>query len=130
MAIGFDVPEGDPYKPVKYRRTRPPEPAGRTLSAIDLDDLLRTKFSAWRYETEYRCFCRLAQSIEENGLFFEPFSEDLKAGEVIIGSKSAITRTQLATALGDNQAHVTSFKARPAFGTFSVVRNRNSALWT
>jgi hypothetical protein len=36
----------------------------------------------------------------------------------------------VAGALGPDYAHVTSFKARPAFGSFTVVRNANKDLWT
>lgn len=94
-----------------------------------MDSLLLTKFSAWRYESEHRCFCRLDQSIQENGLYFKPFSPTLKLAEVIVGSQSTITRAVLVDALGDQNSNVTSFKVRPAFGTFSVIKNRNAALW-
>lgn len=130
IAIGFDVPDSNLYQPVKYRRTRLATPAGRQIEATDLDGLLLTKFTAWRYETEYRCFCWLTASIEKNGLYFEPFSDTLRPAEVIVGDRSTITRSELAKALDRHLAHVTSFKARPAFGTFSVVRNRNERLWT
>ena len=57
MAIGFDVPDGnDTYHPVKYRRARLPAPSDREIISADVDDLLLTKFTAWRYESEYRCF--------------------------------------------------------------------------
>lgn len=129
IAIGFDVPDNDLYSPVTYRRTRLPTPVGRELVGADVDGLLLTKFSAWRYESEYRCFCRLGESIHENGLYFEPFSPTLKLAEVIVGDQSTITRAELADALGNQNSNVAAFKARPAFGTFSVVKNRNAALW-
>jgi hypothetical protein len=129
MAIGFDVPDGDLYSPVKYRSTRMPTPVGRDMVEADVDSLLLTKFSAWRYESEYRCFYRLDESIHENGLYFEPFSPTLKLAEIIVGDQSTITRAELAAALSDQQPNVTAIKARPAFGSFSVVKNRNSALW-
>jgi hypothetical protein len=129
IAIGFDVPDNDLYSPVKYRRTRLPPPVDRELIGADMDGLLLTKFSAWRYESEYRRFCRLDESIHENGIYFEPFSPNLKLAEVIVGDQSTITRTELAAALGDQASKVTAFKARPAFGTFSVVRNRDATLW-
>lgn len=129
MAIGFDVPDNDIYSPVKYRRTRLPSPIGRKLVDADVNALLLTKFSAWRYESEYRCFCSLGESVKENGLYFEKFSPDLKLAEIIVGDQSTISRSQLADALGDQSSNVTTFKARQAFGTFSVVKNRNPTLW-
>ena len=70
-----------------------------------------------------------ADSVHEGGLYFEPFTDDLKPVEVIVGDRSTITRADLAEALGDARDHVTAFKARPAFGSFDVVRNKNDALW-
>ncbi|MEI6791449.1 MAG: hypothetical protein WCK42_09745, partial [Myxococcaceae bacterium] len=127
--LGFDVPDGDLYSPVKYCRTRLPIPLGRKLEREDLDDLLLTKFSAWRYETEYRCFCLLDHSIHENGLYFEPFSPKLKLVEVIIGNNATISRAELAVALGAEKTQIRSFRARPSSRTFSIVRNRDTTLW-
>ena len=121
--------KSDLYHPVKYRRKRLPAPSDRDLVGADVEDLLLTKFTAWRYESEYRSFSRLADSVHEGGLYFEPFTDDLKPVEVIVGDRSTITRADLAEALGDARDHVTAFKARPAFGSFDVVRNKNDALW-
>lgn len=129
IALGFDVPDGDLYRAVKYRKTRLPMPIGRELVGADVDDLLLTKFTAWRYESKYRCFCRLGDSLQEGGHYFEPFSDTLKLAEVIVGDQATITRAELAKALGSRNTGAVSFKARPAFGTFSVVKNRNGALW-
>ena len=130
IVIGFEVPDkSDLYHPVKYRRKRLPAPSDRDLVGADVEDLLLTKFTAWRYESEYRSFSRLADSVHEGGLYFEPFTDDLKPVEVIVGDRSTITRADLAEALGDARDHVTAFKARPAFGSFDVVRNKNDALW-
>jgi hypothetical protein len=129
MALGFDVPDGDLYSPVRYRKERLPQPKDRELIPADVDDLLLTKFTAWRYESEYRCFCRLDESIQDGDHYFEPFSDTLKLAEVLVGDQATITRAELAAALGPQHADIVSFKARPAFGTFRVIRNRNAALW-
>jgi len=130
MAIGFDVPECGTYRQVKYCRKRLPVPSDSELEEGDLDDLLLTKFNAWRYESEYRRFCHLADGIRESDLYFEPFSNMLKLAQVIVGERSTISRRTLDEVLGPEYAHVEKFKARPAFGDFSVVRNRNDRLWT
>lgn len=130
IVIGFDVPDDSgAYHPVKYREERLSVPANRVLAEADLDDLLLTKFTAWRYESEYRCFSRLADSVQEGGLYFERFTDRLRPAEVIVGDRSTISRAELAETLGDLQPQITVYKARPAFGTFNVVRNRNAALW-
>lgn len=129
IALGFNVPNGEPYRAVKYRRTRLPTPLGRAIVGSDIDDLVFTKYTAWRYESEYRCGCDLEASIKENDLFFEPFSDDLKLAEIIIGCDSTVTRAEIDAVLGPRRTTVDAFKARAAFGTFSVVKNRKSSLW-
>jgi len=129
MALGFDVPDSDLYSPVKYRRTRLPTPSGRELVHEDVDRLLLTKFNAWRYESEYRCFCRLDDSTKENGLFFENFSATLRLAEVIIGTQSVITRAELTEGLGNLESQVTSFKAMPSYRSFEIVQNHNVTQW-
>ncbi|MBB4232634.1 DUF2971 domain-containing protein [Rhizobium mongolense] len=129
MALGFDVPESDVFLKIKYCRRRVAAPAGRNLVERDLDGLLLTKFTAWKYETEYRCFCSLKGSIRDGEHFFEPFSDTLKLKEVIVGDQATISRQGLADALGAFGDGIVSFKARPAFGSFRVVRNRDSKLW-
>jgi hypothetical protein len=129
MALGFDVPDGDLYSPVSYRGSRIHPPCGRELIGDDVGDLLLTKFTAWRYESEYRSFCRLAQSIFDGQHYFEPFSDTLRLAEVIVGDQATISRAELIDALGDQHAGIKTFKARPAFGSFKVVKNRNGSLW-
>ncbi len=129
MALGLEVPDGDLYSPVSYQPRRLPAPTGRELVDSDVHDLLLTKFSAWRYESEYRCFCRLIDCIHEGVHYFEPFSASLRLAEVIVGDLATVTRATLTAALGDAGQSVTMFKARPAFGTFKVVRNRDGSLW-
>lgn len=128
MALGFDVPD-DSLHPVKYCRNRLPAPNDHQLFSEDVNNLLLTKFSAWRYESEYRYFCRLDESINEGGLYFRPLSPFLKLAQVIVGERATVTRIELASALGDQYSGITSFKARSAFGTFSVVRNRDATSW-
>lgn len=129
MALGFEVPDDGLYSPVQYRSTRLPAPSGRTVAEADVGDLLMTKFDAWRYEDEYRCFCPLNDSIHEGDLYFEPFSDTLKLAEVIVGDRATITRSEIATALGDMASAVDAYKARPAFRSFDVVKNRDGSLW-
>lgn len=127
IAIGFEVPDGPPFYRVNYSTHRLPVPT--RVQNKDVDDLLLTKFEAWEYESEHRCFCQLSTSIKDGEYYFEPFSERLKLTQIIVGSRSDLSRAELAEVLGDEYAHVSRFKARPAFNSFSVVRNRNDLLW-
>jgi len=49
--------------------------------------------------------------------------------QVIVGAESSISRQQLSEALGDKLQNVEQIKARLAFKTFSVVRQRKRTLW-
>jgi hypothetical protein len=102
---------------------------GTNINIETMKKFLTTKFSHWSYEEEYRLFISLDKNEEENGRYFSEFSEDLKLKQVIIGARSDITRKQVSNALGDLIQNVEVFKARPAFKTFRVVRNKNDKLW-
>ena len=90
---------------------------------------LFTKYSHWRYEDEVRCFVTLEDRDPESDLYFAEFSDKLRLAVVIVGAESRVTREMLGNALGDLAGHVQTFKARLAFKTFRVVRQRDSRLW-
>lgn len=129
MALGLEVDSPDLLFKVDYVPRRMPFPVGRELDETDLKTILTTKFSAWKYETEHRVFCRLSDCIKEGALFFEPFAETFKLREVIIGDQCVKSRAEVKAALGKHAEGVEAFKARPAFGSFRVVRNRDASLW-
>jgi hypothetical protein len=137
LCLAFDLPDNsDLIRPITYAAKR---------FAVDVEHLARmttpdqdlfskflfTKFSHWRYEKEFRAIKRLAEcEVEcEKGLYFTKFSSDLKLATVIVGERSTITRATLCNALGDLASSVKTFKARLAFKTFRVVRQRNERLW-
>ena len=92
--------------------------------------LLSTKFEHWKYEKEFRAYLQLQDEPDSHGFYYAEFSNDLKLVQVIAGDCSDVTRVELAHALGDLSQEVEVFKARPAFKTFKVVRNRKESLWT
>ena len=128
MALGFDVADADIYRPVRYIGKRLNPPTGQKIGQSDLEEILTTKFSHWRYETEYRGFCILINSIFENGTYFDGFSENIRLVEVVVGYEAEISRSDLVEAIGPHHQDVTLIKARPAFGTFKVVENRKRPL--
>lgn len=65
----------------------------------------------------------------ENGLYFAEFNENRRLTTVIVGAQSRIARAELYDVLGDLAHTVETFKARLAFKTFRVVRQRNTKLW-
>lgn len=134
LCLGFDVAENGMFREVKYHVERPTLSEFRRnkladLNESDMNKLLFMKFRAWEYESEYRAFCELKEKDPVSGLYFLPFSENLKLAQVIVGERSSVTRDRLAGVLGGRAATVTSFKARAGFQRFEVVENRLRKAW-
>lgn len=113
ICLGFDVPDSL-LKIVKYVKER-------TTTEEDISELLVTKFSHWEYEEESRIFVKLG--VPENGLHYKSFSEDLELKQVIIGSNSDSTRRKIVENYGGENG-IEIFKARAAFKSFKIVRNK------
>ncbi len=133
LCLGFDIPD-EHLTPVHYSGQRLAVEAERLLHPRDMDEatalkFLSTKFAHWRYEAEMRAFLSLEDPDPETGLYFANFSDQLALREVIVGANSVVSQSQLAGALGDLAQNVRRVKARLAFKTFNVVRQRNSELW-
>lgn len=133
ICLGFDIPDIHAV-PVRYTGKRLVAEAEALVATRQLDEqmmlrFLSTKYAHWRYESEVRCFVSIEDRDEETGFYFAEFSKDLRLVEAIVGAQSAISRTTLLEALGDLAPQVALLKARLAFRTFRVVRQRKEALW-
>jgi len=133
LCLGFDIADQS-IGSVNYSRRRLllemerfRDP--RQLSIETAQKFLFTKYSHWRYEDEVRCFVTLEDKDLATGLYFADFSNTLSLKQVIVGAESAITRQELRDALGNLADSVEVFKARLAFRTFKVVRQRDERLW-
>jgi len=135
LCLGFDIPEADEHLgAVTYSRKRLVVEAEnfrnpRELSVDTVKRFLFTKYSHWRYENEVRYFVTLEDKDPEKDMYFAEFSDKLRLAVVIVGEQSSVTREILRNALGDLVSSVEAFKARLAFKTFRVVRQRNAKLW-
>jgi hypothetical protein len=125
MCLGFEVADHLPHQ-VSYVSSRFNWP--QSLDDNFTGKLLGTKFAHWSYEDEYRLFTSLISP--EAGLYYYNFSLELDLRQVIVGARSSLSRADVAQALGGLAETVEVFKARPAFRSFRVVRNRNDSLWT
>lgn len=126
ICLGFDVNENK-LEHVSYVNSRFQKPVNPNNKAF-VGKLLYTKFAHWSYEDEYRFYISLTD--QENGLYFVPFSDELMLKQVIVGSESAVTRAEVSMALGTLANEVEQFKARPAFKSFKIVRQKDERLWT
>lgn len=136
VCLGFDVALSTEMRKVRYVRSRI-RPNLRAMRAMGPEavahmlDLLTLKFEHWQYEQEHRLFVRLDDKDEETGLYFYDFGPgiEVKLRQVIVGAQSHISAEQVAEALGDLAPKVDACKARLAFKSFEVVRQRNQDLW-
>ncbi|MGX0890930.1 hypothetical protein AB7M22_002938 [Pseudomonas sp. ADAK2 TE3594] len=87
--------------------------------------LYGSKYHHWSYEEEFRMLASLSNGVEENGLYFLPFGGNLVLREVVVGCQSKIKLNEIEKALGVQKGVVDIYKVRPAFGTYSMVRNRS-----
>lgn len=133
LCLGFEIPEECLGK-IHYSRKRVVADLEKlsNTSSLSLDEakkFLFTKYSHWRYEKEHRSFVTLEEKDTETGLYFADFSDRLRLESIIVGARSTLSRIDISSALGKQSAGVEVFKARLAFRTFKVVRQRNDKLW-
>ena len=98
------------------------------MTENNMENILKTKYSHWRYEQEVRVYVGLKE-IEDNGLYFCDFGTELKLKKIIVGARSKVTREMISEALGDFSSSIESFKSRAAFKSFRVIPNKNETLW-
>jgi len=133
LCLGFDIPD-EHLGAVTYSRKRLVVETDKfrnpgELSFDTATKFLFTKYSHWRYENEVRCFVTLDEKDPDTNLYFAEFSDKLRLAVVVVGAHSTVTRETLRNSLGDLASSVEAFKARLAFNTFRVVRQRNAKLW-
>ena len=98
------------------------------LTTESTDELLFTKYHDWRYEEELRNWFRLDK--REDGHYFYPFDSFVQLREVIAGPLCTESEERIKEALKDYPEEVSVTKARLAFKTFQVVKNRKGFLST
>jgi hypothetical protein len=86
ICLGFEVSENHAMK-VDYIADLLRFEKRSDLKLSDAKSVLCSKYKAWEYEKEYRVFVSLTEKQQENGLFFEEFSEQIRLVEVIIGPR-------------------------------------------
>jgi len=128
MALGFDIPS-ELLTDVNYAthlfklkldpKTKKPVPG-------TVEMLIATKFADWRYEKECRLFVDLDPKEAEGGMYFVPFSEQLRFREIVLGPRSnykiADIRALARKVGGDDEIKVT--QSRIAFSRFEVLENK------
>lgn len=125
ICLGFDVPRAHVQK-VDYADKRILAALDDDVVPFELSDthkqlLLRTKFSHWEYETEYRIFVPLSKATREGSFFFRPFGPDLTLKEIILGPQCALHPEDVRKQFKTLSQSTMTIKARLAFKFFKVV---------
>jgi len=134
MCLGFDVPDKKTL-PMSYDGRRVELDIERELSRRAgpfelVRKLMTTKYRDWKYEREARILVSLKKADPETGFFFCKFGPQLALREVIVGARSALSKSEVQAALSSKDAHATIVKARLAFKTFRIVPRRDDRWWT
>jgi hypothetical protein len=133
LCLGFDVPKRllteVKYSPDGLMPDYELFAKSSAHASQELVRILATKFIHWQYEGEQRYFIPLSMVSPIRGFYFEPFSHLMRLREVIVGHRSAITRSEIKAIPVIKEGGIDIFKARLAFQSFEVVRQKNDRLW-
>ena len=129
ICLGFDIPDEHILK-VDYRTTRlkaeledQDARPGQKHIAIRL---ITTKYTHWKYEDEVRLLYKLEQVEAANGLYFAPYYPWLELREVVLGPRSDLTLQDMRQNISQHHQDVQVYRARLAFRSYSVVRDRRT----
>lgn len=130
MALGFDIPS-ESLTDVNYatRLSKPQlDPTTKKPVKDTVDTLIATKFADWRYEEECRMFVDLERREAEGGMYFVPFSEDLKFREIVLGPRSNYKITDIRALAGkvSGECEIKVTQSRIAFSRFEVLENKKA----
>jgi hypothetical protein len=128
ICLGFKIPESRAesvaYEAERITLTEDWFSCSEKQRLETVKRILRTKFSNWEYEEEYRCFLKLSDRDERTSHYFADFNDDLRLAEIIVGLNCAVQPEALFEAIGDNYKAVQIIKARMAFKAYAVVKDK------
>jgi hypothetical protein len=132
VCLGIDVVERETIREMVYEpaRLRGLFDASKPNAGADEESILRiltTKYKQWEYEDEWRAFAYLNERDAKSGLYYVDFGPTMLLREIIVGArcKRPVGEfAKLVKASGKVLKQVTIIKARPAFETFTMVRQK------
>lgn len=129
VCLGFDVNSGDHVRQVQYVDERITLPldmrtptGGHNLNSVHT--VLTTKYSQWAYEEEWRMFGTLEKADPKSGFYYVPFGPSLTLREIVVGTRCGASVGSFRKLLSGLDHSVRIIKARPAFETFTMVRQQ------
>lgn len=127
MCLAFDVPDRFlsevTYAPARLEidfELETKNPSG--VSTETVQRLLTTKFVDWQYENEVRMFVRPEEVVNDGGLQFYPFGDDLSLRDVYLGPRCTVTPKQVRDAFRPEDERALVNATRLAFKSYHVIR--------
>ena len=128
VCLGIEIPEGRVlqmnYQPERLELLLKMTPLEAAADNEIINQVVTTKFGEWSYEREWRYVSNLEHKDEATGFHYVEFSPDFELREIIAGARCERSLTDIRQQVFGNTAAISVFKARAAFGTFSMVRQR------
>ncbi len=130
VCLGIEVPEKKPLK-MEYQPSRVALQFDLKNFENAADDTLMkkivaTKFQEWEYEHEWRILYPLEydQRHPRPEYFYEQFTPDFELQEVILGTHCERSLEEIQKQIFGTTASVHVKRARPAFGSFSMMQEK------
>lgn len=128
VCLGFDVADVWPkkmnYEPDRLQHLiKIGEPVGG-LTPEAIEQVLTTKYQHWAYEEEWRLFLNLKDKDPINGEYYIAVGSELVLREIILGARCKAPVGSFRKLVGRIDHSVTIIKARPAFESFTMVRQK------
>ena len=117
------------YRPDRLMNDIENKLSSGSISEKDVIHLLTTKFEQWKYEDEIRVFKRKSDCVIESDHWFSDIGGGLSLVGIVKGPLSKLTRKKISSCLPKGHK-VQVIKARMAFNSFSIVKNRKSGIKT
>ena len=128
VCLGIEVPDDRPlkmsYEPRRLDFLLNMSPLEAAVDDEVIKKVITTKFKDWEYEREWRYVAPLEDMDEETGLHYVYFSPDFELREIIVGARCERTLNEIQKQVFGTTDTVYLRKARPAFGTFSMVKQQ------
>lgn len=121
ICLGFEI-DANRLEAIRYVTDRLTLPI--PLDLEDAKQLLFVKYRGWKYEEEWRGWIRLDERDVATTFYFYPFDGIVQLREVIAGPICNVPKTKIDEALRGYADKIPVIKARLAFKTFRVVKNR------
>lgn len=130
ICIGFDA-DISRFKKIKYieERLNIEDFGKKSFDEMGSDELIKMmhfKFSAWSYEREYRYFVLKRNTVLDDGNLFLEFNDWLRPKKLILGSRCELSKEQKNWVSNYQEQGNEIFRARSAFRSFRMVKDR---LW-